>query len=101
MGERTDYNEGYSMGYVIHTAFIMIVAYFIGIYYLIPGLVLAVFAILLFFIKSGLEIDASKKQIRSYKSLFNIRFGQWINLNKIRSIIMINTMIPGMLCVKV
>lgn len=86
MNKRTDYNEGYSMGFVIHTAFIMIAAYFIGVYYLIPGLLLAVFAILLFFIKSGFEIDGSKKQIRSYKSLFNIRFGQWINLNKITNV---------------
>ena len=85
MDKRNDYNEGYTMGFVIHSAFIIIAAYFIGIYYLIAGLLLAVFAILLFFIKSGLEIDTSKKQIRSYKSLFNIRFGNWVNLNKIRS----------------
>ena len=85
MDKRTDYNEGYSMGYIIPAAFVIIVAYFIGVYYLIPGILVGLSAILLFLIKSGLEIDTSKKQIRSYKSLFNIRIGKWIDLDKIQS----------------
>lgn len=85
MGKRIDYNEGYSMGYIIHAAFIIIAAYFIGTYYLIPGILVGLSAILLFFIKSGFEIDSSKKQIRSYKSLLNIRFGKWTHLDEVHS----------------
>ena len=85
MEKKAVYKEGYSMGYIIHAAFLMIAAYFIGIYYLIPGILVAILALLLFFIKTGLEIDTSKNQIRSYKSLYNIRFGKWIHLNEIQS----------------
>ena len=85
MDKRIDFNEGYSMGYIIPAAFIIIAAYFIGVYYLIPGILVGLSAISLFLIKSGFEINSSKKQIRSYKSLFNIRFGKWIYLNKIQS----------------
>ena len=88
MGKRTDYNEGYSMGYIIHAAFMIIAAYFIWIYYFIPGILVGLSATLLFLIKSGIEIDSSKKQIRSYKSLFNIRFGKWTNLDEINSAIL-------------
>ena len=85
MEKKVVYKEGYSMGYIIHAAFIIIAAYFIGIYYLIPGILVAMLALLLFLIKSGLEIDTSKEEIRSYKSLFNIRFGKWIHLDDIQS----------------
>ena len=85
MDRRTDYNEGYSMGYIIPAVFIIIAAYFIGVYYLIPGILIGLSAILLFLIKSGFEIDTYKKQIRSYRSLFNIRFGKWTHLDEIHS----------------
>ncbi len=88
MQKTIDYCEGYSLDYLIHALFICVGAFFLGIYYLFPAIMIAIFAILLLFVKSGIEIDVSKKLIREYKSIFNFKLGPWLEVMNYRKILL-------------
>jgi len=81
-----NYDEGYSMGYVIHAVFLVVAAYLIGRYYLFPAIILGTIAVVLLFIKSGVDISISERYIRSYVSVFGFKFGDKVDFNKVESV---------------
>jgi hypothetical protein len=73
-------DEGYSLNYLIPAAFVFMGGGLTCLYLLPVGLGLIVCGILLISLKTGIELDFKNNKIRSYKSFFSLKTGEWISL---------------------
>ena len=72
------------MGYVIHAVFVVIAAYFLGVHYQFPAILLGLAGISLLFIRTGIEINVEKKEISNYQSLFGLKRAKKIRLDNMK-----------------
>jgi hypothetical protein len=78
-------DEGNTNEFLIHGVFLLIAAGLGGLIHYSITILLFPIGILLFMVKSGVEIDISSRKIRVCKYLFGSKKGTWIDLEKVES----------------
>lgn len=81
-------SEGYSQVYLPYGIILFAVSIPFLIFIWKIGICISIIAIILFFFKTGLELDVINKRCRGFKEIFGIRFGRWIDLKDFSEVIM-------------
>ena len=83
MRQKVDIKEGYSLNYLIHAFFIIVIGILLFLVHFLPAIVVITLGVMLLLIKTGVIIDLDYKKATAYSSILAYKFGtKSINLKE-------------------